>query len=100
MDNLKNVEVIKAALTKYDNHGNQLIITIMKGIKQIDIVGVVIVISRSNECSQKKNEVFELQKKKKCKFLDSNSESQDAKNVYGNVVFEEMHCIFTITVLT
>ena len=49
--------------------------------------------------AKKKNEVFELQKKK-CKFLDSNSESQDAKNVYGNVVFEEMHCIFTITVLT
>jgi hypothetical protein len=52
MDNLKKVEVIKAALTKCDNHGNQLIITIMKGIKQIDIVEVVIIISRSNECSQ------------------------------------------------
>jgi hypothetical protein len=47
------VEVIKAALTKYDNHGNQLIITIIKGIKQIYIVGVVIVINHSNKCSQK-----------------------------------------------
>jgi hypothetical protein len=43
------MEETKAALTKCDNHGNQLIITTMKWIKQIDNMGVVIVISHSNE---------------------------------------------------
>jgi len=46
------MEATKAALTESDNHGNQLIIT-MKGIKQIDSMRIVIVISHSNECGHK-----------------------------------------------
>jgi len=44
-----------------------------------------------------KNDVFELQKM--CIFLNSNSESQGAKNACGNVVYEEVHCNCTIVVL-
>jgi hypothetical protein len=44
-----------------------------------------------------KREVFELQKT--CKCLDSNSESQDAKNACGKAVYEEVHCSFTVMVL-
>ena len=39
---------------------------------------------------------FELQKT--WKFLDSNSDSQGSKNACGKVVYEEVHCIFTVTV--
>lgn len=48
------METTRVGLTKCGNHGNQLIIAIMKGIKQVDNMGVVIVISHSNECGQKR----------------------------------------------
>ena len=66
------MEATKAALTKCDNHGNhgnQLITTTMKGIKQIDSISVVIVISHSNEFGQK-NEVLNF---KNVHIFNSNS---------------------------
>ena len=54
MDNPLKMEATLAPVKKCDNSGNQLIITTMKGIKQIDKMGVMIVISHSNECGQRR----------------------------------------------
>ena len=53
----------------------------------MDNMRVVIVISHGNECGQK----MKFLNLKKCKFLDSISESQGAKNACGKVVYEEVN---------